>query len=733
MKHIFLLSLILIEFSLFSQKESNTLELDLFTSNPIFKEQAINEIHSMNDGENYTILRDNKQIVKFNYKTGEEIEVIFDVNAKLLEDAKLKSIAGYEFSSDEKFILVHTNVSKIYRRSYTAEYYIYDVRRKRIEPIEKDKRQQMATLSPDGIRVAFARDNNLFLKDLRFGTVLQITDDGEKNKIINGIPDWVYEEEFNMNKAFEWSPDGQFLAFITFNESDVKEYSFPLYQGSNPAYKENELYPKNITYKYPKTGEVNSTVSVHVYNTDNRVIREMDITDETDIYIPRVRWTATSEALSVIKFNRHQNELELYLANPKSGVSRLILKEKDERYITENNLDYITFLNDNEHFTYVSEADGYNHIYLYRKDGKLVKQLTEGNFDVTDYYGYDPNKKLFYYQAAKSSPLNRGVYAVDIKGKKTIHITSETGTNSTAFSSKFNYYINEFSSATTPSSFTVCNIKGEKLRVLEDNTKLKQLLKTYEYSTKEFFTFKTSDNVELNGWMLKPLNFDPNKKYPVLMVQYSGPGSQEVLNKWEFGWEHFLSVKDYMVVCVDGRGTGGRGAEFKKCTYLNLGNLESIDQIETAKYLSSMPYVDAQNIGIWGWSYGGFMSALCLSRESGAFKMGIAVAPVTHFKFYDSAYTERFMRSYHENAKGFDENSPLMLADKLEGELLICHGTADDNVHYQNTLEYAEALVQAGKQFEMQVYNNRNHSIYGGNTRHHLFTRMFNFMERTLK
>ena len=727
----FVLSFITLTIS--GQSGSKPVTLEDVIGSGIFTEKGIAELRSMNDGAHYTVLEQGKRIVKYNYQTGQAVETIFDVEAKLLEDSKIGHISGYAFSNDEKFILVHKNVEKIYRHSFTAEYYVYDVRRKRIEPVEQGKRQQMATFSPDGLRIAFARDNNLFIKDLRFGTVLQITDDGEQNAIINGIPDWVYEEEFATNKSFEWSPDGRFLAFVRYDEREVPEFSFTVFKGMAPSVQANELYPGSYRFKYPKAGDTNSKVSVHVYNTENRMTHEMKIDDNNDIYIPRIRWTANADNLAIFWMNRRQDKFRILLANPKSGVSHIMFEETNDRYITENNLDFITFLPDNQHFVLLSEKNGFNHIYLYKTDGKLVKQVTKGDFEVTDYYGYDVKSQLFYYQAASKSPLQREVLAVDLKGKKQLVLAGDDGTNSAEFSSNYSYFIKEFSSAVAPKTISVCSANGKTIRVIQNNEALKKRLEDYRFNPKEFFTFKTTDGVNLNGWMIKPIGFDPEKKYPVLMVQYSGPGSQEVLNKWRFGWEHFLSHQGYLVVCVDGRGTGGRGEEFKKCTYMRLGDLESTDQIETARYLSKQPFVDGSKIGIWGWSYGGFMSALCLSRGSGAFKMGISVAPVTHYKFYDSIYTERFMRKPGENPTGYDNFAPLNLAAKLEGELLLCHGMADDNVHFQNAAEYAEALVQAGKQFDMQFYTNRNHSIYGGNTRMHLYTRMFNFMERTLK
>lgn len=734
MNRIFLSTVLaVITLTTWAQLGTKQVTLEEVIASGVFFEKGIAELRSMNDGIHYTVLEQGKRIVKYSYRSGQAVETIFDVDAKLLEDAKLGRISGYAFSDDEKFILVYKNVEKIYRRSYTAEYYVYDVRRKRVEPIEQGKRQQMATFSPDGIRVAFARDNDLFIKDLRFGTILQITDDGERNAIINGIPDWVYEEEFATNKSFEWSPDGKFLAYIRYDEREVPEFSFTLFNGMAPSLTENELYPGSYRFKYPKAGDPNSKVSVHVYNTENRMTHEMKFDENDDIYIPRIRWSATAENVAIFWMNRRQDKFRILFANPKSGVSHIVFEEINDRYINDNNLDFVTFLPDNQHFVLLSEKDGFNHIYLYKNTGNLVKQITNGSFEVTDYYGYDTKTQLFYYQAASKSPLQREVLAVDLKGKKRLVLAGDDGTSSAKFSSNFGYFIKEYSSAKAPKTISVCGADGKTVRVIQNNEELKKRLEEYRFNPKEFFTFKTSDGVSLNGWMVKPIGFDPSKKYPVLMVQYSGPGSQEVLDNWRFGWEHFLAHRGYLVVCVDGRGTGGRGEEFKKCTYMRLGDLESLDQIETARYLSRQSYVDAANIGIWGWSYGGFMSSLCLSRGSGAFKMGIAVAPVTHYKFYDSIYTERFMRKPGENPRGYDDFAPLNLAAKLEGELLLCHGMADDNVHFQNAAEYAEALVQAGKQFDMQFYTNRNHSIYGGNTRMHLYTRMFNFMERTLK
>lgn len=692
-----------------------------------FHAKSVSGISSMKNGEEYS-LKVGLKIVKQSYKTGKEVGVLFDL--ALIEDAPINNFSDYVLNEDESKLMVAANSKKKYRHSKTRDYFVYSIEKKTFEALSENGQQQEAAFSPDGTRIAFVRNNNIFIKDLRFGTEKQITADGEFNKIINGVPDWVYEEEFAFSKAFEWSPDGRFLAFLRFDESEVKEYSFPVYEGASPEKVENELYPGSYRFKYPKSGEKNSVVTVHVFDVKNNATKEMDLTDEKDYYVPRIKWSQASDKLCIFKLNRHQDKMEYYFANPQTTICTLFHTEKNERYISENNLDHFYFIQ-NKWFVTLSEKDGYNHAYLYRLDGTLVKQLTKGEFDVTDFYGYDAKRKVFYYQAAAKSPLQREVYVTDLSSKKNRVLTPVEGTNRVIFSHNFNYYVHYFNSATVPMVVTVANNKSEVQRTLEDNKLLKSTVSNYQFNPKEFFTFSTSEGISLNGWMVKPLNFDAQKKYPVLMIQYSGPGSQQVLDKWTLGWEHALASEGYLVACVDGRGTGARGEAFKKSTYMQLGHLESDDQIEAARYLGALDFVDESRIGIWGWSYGGFMSALCLSR-SNVFKIGIAVAPVTHYKFYDSVYTERFMRTPKENLNGYDTYAPLNLADSLSGRLLLVHGTADDNVHYQNTIEYAERLVQAGKQFEMQVYNNRNHSIYGGKTRAHLYTRKMDFIKAYL-
>jgi len=696
-----------------------------------FYPKSVYGLRSMNDGIHYTTLEGRgTKINKYSYKTGDFIETI--LNTLKLDTTKIKRASEYQFSDDETKILLYTNRERIYRRSFTADYYVYDRKTNKLTGLSDNGKQQLATFSPDGKKIAFVRKNNIFIKNLIDNTETQITFDGKFNFIINGAPDWVYEEEFEFNKAFAWSPDSKKLAFMRFDESKVKMFNMTKFQGSHPTIKKNALYPENYAFKYPKAGESNSIVSVHVYNSDTKKITTMDVGKETDQYIPRIKWTNSSDNLCIFRLNRLQNKLELLFANPNTGVSNVIYTDENKYYIDEVNFDYLTFLKDNKHFVILNEKDGWNHIYLYDMQGNMIRKLTKGNWDVSNFIGFDEKKKTFYFIASAESPLQREVYSVKINGKKIKKLSTMAGTNSAVFSKNYKYYINYFSNINTPTYVTIHNSNGKLIRVLEDNKNLKERLKNYKCAKKEFFKFKTSEGVELNGWILKPADFDPAKKYPVLMTQYSGPNSQEVKDSWDFGYNQVLASKGYIVACVDGRGTGARGEEFRKMTYLQLGKYETIDQIEAAKYLRSLPYIDSTRIGIWGWSYGGFMTCLCMEKGNGIFKAGIAVAPVTNWRYYDNIYTERFMRTPQENPDGYDDNSPLFFADKLQGKLLICHGTADDNVHLQNTLEFSEKLVQANKQFEMQIYTNRNHSIYGGNTRFHLFTRMLNFITNNL-
>lgn len=730
MKNIFLpLLLILLIFTCHAQNKKQ-LSLNDFIQSQTFKQESISGLKPMNDGLHYSTLIDQKRIVKYNYKTGNQVEVILNLND--ISNCPIESFSDYEFCANEERILLVCNKNAIYRRSYTAEYYIWDSYTQKIYELSEYGPQMVATFSPDGERVAFVRDNNIFIKTIRFGTEQQISFDGKKNEIINGIPDWVYEEEFAYNRAIEWSPDSKMLAFVKFDESKVKEFTMPTYKGMSPQNDEYSLYPGQTTFKYPKAGEYNSIVSVHVYDIKTRTTIKTDTGIDTDIYIPRIKWTPTGNDLAIFRLNRLQNELNLLYANPFTGDTRTVMTERNERYIAEDFLNYFNYLPDNEHFVVLSERDGWQHLYLYRNNGFFVKQITRGNFDVSDFYGYHFKTKTFYYQASKESPLQREVYTVSLDGQKENRISIEKGTNSAFFSADFQHYLLYHSSKTSPLRISVHNSKGKELRVVEDNSKLLEKLNEYILPTFEFFTFSTSINIELNGYIIKPSTFDVQKKYPVIITQYSGPNSQEVADRWEIDWHYYLAEQGYIVACVDPRGTAARGEEFRKCTYQQLGNLESDDMVEAANYLASLPYTN-KSIGIWGWSYGGFMTALCMNKGAEIFKAGIAVAPVTNWRYYDTVYTERYMRTPQQNPFGYDDNSPINNVEKIKGNLLIVHGSADDNVHAQNTYEYTEALVQADIPFDMHLYTNRNHSIFGGNTRMHLYKKMERYFAQHLR
>ena len=701
-----------------------------------YRAQNIYGLKPMLDGEHYTqISSDHKRIVKYSFKTGKEVEAIFDVTKA--RDCNFKTFDDYILSPDEKLILIQTETKPIYRHSFTAVYYIYNVKNNTLEPLSNNGPQQVPLFSPDGNQIAFVRNNNIFLVKLLFGnSESQVTKDGEYNKVLNGIPDWVYEEEFSFNRAFDFSADSKMIAYIRFDESQVPMFSFPWYKGMAPAKEDYTTYPGKYEYKYPKAGETNSTVTVHTYDIKSHVTRQMDLPLDKDGYIPRIKFTSDPEKLAIMTLNRHQNRFDLYLANPRSATCKVAIRDEAEQYIKEQEYGSIAFYPN--HIVLMSECDGYNHLYLYTIAGNLVRQITKGNFEVTDFLGYDEANGTTYYASNEGSPLRTAIYKIDSKGKKT-KLSTKEGTNNALFSKNFAYFINTYSSKDTPTEITLNDSKGRELVTLLDNKQLKSQLTHLNMPTKEFFTFKTSQGVELNGWMMKPANFDPNKKYPVIMHQYSGPGSQQVLDKWGIGsfgdggmFEAYMCDKGYIMVCVDGRGTGGRGAAFEKCTYLFLGVKESEDQVETARYLGTLPYVDGSRIGIWGWSFGGYNTLMSMSDGSGAFKAGVAIAAPSDWRFYDTVYTERFMRTPKENGDGYNAGSAISRASKLQGKLLLIHGTADDNVHYQNAAEYSEALVQANKQFDMQVYTNRNHSIFGGNTRNHLMNRVANFFLENL-
>jgi len=640
-------------------------------------------------------------------------------NAAKARECTFDTFDDYLISSTGHRILLLREMERIYRRSTSSVIYDYDVRRNYVKPLtESSEKQMIPTFSPDGRMCAYVRGNNIWLKKFDYDTEIQVTKDGEVNKILNGITDWVYEEEFSTTNLMAWSPDSECLTYVRFDESKVPDFSMQLYGDDD--------YPGYYTFKYPKAGYPNSKVTLHSYSVETKDIKTLNVPMDADGYIPRIAFTRNSDQLAVMTLNRHQNIFSMYYANPKSGVFRLVLREENKAYVDSEWLSSICFMNDG--FTYVSEQDGYAHIYLYSPTGVMQRQVTKGNWDVTEFLGIDEETKTVYYQSAEESPLRRSVYKIDAKDKKT-KLSTASGTNRAVFSANYAYFVNDHSDANTPSRITVNETKTLKeLRVLEDNRGLNAFLADHTFRPREFMTVQTATGYELNAWIVKPANFDPSLQYPVLMVQYSGPNSQEVLDSYEFGWEQYLASAGFIVVSVDGRGTGARGEAFRKCTYLRMGELEARDQIEAAQALGKLTFIDAKRIAIWGWSFGGYTTLMAMSLGEGTFKAGIAVAPPTDWKYYDTVYTERYMRTPKENFEGYAATSPIKLATKLQGKLLLIHGTADDNVHFQQTMDYAEALVQAGKQFDMQIYKDRNHSIHGGNTRYHLYTKMSNFL-----
>ncbi|MEO8772887.1 MAG: S9 family peptidase [Gelidibacter sp.] len=705
-----------------SSAQNKEITLDAIWNNT-FGTQGMQSLHSMNNGKQYSVLNyenGTTAIDVYDYKTLSKVETLVTSS----DLAGITYFTDYTFSKDESKIVLATDVESIFRRSTLGIFYVYDTKNKSLVKISDDKIQE-PTLSPDGKKVAYGLKNNLFLKDFESNQTTQITFDGEKNKIINGITDWVYEEEFAFVRAFEWNADGTHIAFIRFDETEVPEFSMDIY-GSG-------LYPDQSVFKYPKAGEANSMVSLHIYDLKSKKLNDVKVSKSySDFYIPRIQWTNDANILSAQYTNRHQNELDLWMINANDMSSNLVFAEKDKAYVDVT--DNLTFLKDNS-FIWTSEKDGYNHIYHYSKDGKLINQVTKGPWEVTNYYGFDERNNTVFYQSVENGSINRDVYAININGKNKKRLTQKVGTNSADFSADFTYFINSFSSATTPPEYTLHTAKDGKLvKVIKDNTELAKYLKAYHLPAKEFSTIAVNGN-DLNMWMIKPANFDTSKAYPLFMTQYSGPGSQSVSNTWNGTndyWYYYLAQQGYIVACVDGRGTGFKGADFKKVTQNELGKYEVEDQIEVAKQLGALDYIDQGRIGIWGWSYGGFMSSNALFKGNDVFKMAIAVAPVTSWRYYDSIYTERYMTTPQENPSGYDHNSPIHHVDKLKGNFLLIHGSADDNVHVQNTMQMVEALVQANKQFEWMIYPDKNHGIYGGNTRLHLYTKMTNYIKENL-
>ncbi|MCP4975336.1 MAG: S9 family peptidase [Maribacter sp.] len=703
----------------FAQEKKITIE-EIYQGG--FRTSGLDVLRSMKDGEHYTILNRNKStkstsIDKYDYKTLEKVETI--VNSA--DNEAIPSFNSYTFSEDESKILLATEIESIFRRSTLGVFYVYDIASKSIVKVSEDKIQE-PLLSPNSSQVAYVLKNNLYIFDISSKTTRQLTTDGVKNKIINGITDWVYEEEFAFVRAFAWNSNGTKIAYLRFDETNVPEFSMDVY-GTG-------LYQTQNAFKYPKAGENNSVVSLHMYDVASNESKKVDLGNP--YYIPRIKWMNNANYLSVQTLNRHQNHLMLIEVYAKDNSVRLLLEEKAKTYldITDN----LTFLHD-DNFIWTSEQDGWNHIYLYSKEGPLMNQVTKGDWEVTDYYGYDQKKDKIYYQSTENGSINRGVYGIGSNGKKKKGLVVQTGTNAADFSTDFTYFINTYSSASSPYRYTLHKaLKGEKIKDIKDNQSLIEKLKGYDIATKEFSTLAINGN-DLNMYMIKPNDFDATKQYPLLLFQYSGPGSQSVANRWGGAndyWHQMLASEGYIVACVDGRGTGLKGRDFKKITQKELGKYEVEDQIAAAKKLSELSYIDENRTGIWGWSYGGFMSTNCILKGNDVFETAIAVAPVTSWRFYDTIYTERFMLTPEENPSGYDDNSPFNYPELLKGKYLLVHGSGDDNVHVQNTMRMVEALIQANKPFEWAIYPDKNHGISGGNTRLHLFNKMTEFIKDNL-
>ena len=685
-----------------------------------FEPERLEMIRSMNDGEHYTVIEREKnstKIVSYSYEKAKEKNIIFDSN----QFSEILEISDYTFSKDENKVLLETNKDQIYRRSKQAFYWVYNLKTKKLDKVFKEKIQE-PLLSPDGVKVAFVFKRNLFVKNLNTQKISQITFDGDY-QTINGITDWVYEEEFGFVRAFDWSKDSNHIAYMRFDESKVPLFSMDVYG--------KETYPFPYMFRYPKAGEENSTITLYTFNLQSGS-KEMIYFQDEPYYIPRIKFEGGEKSLIIQTLNRHQNDLKLWRWDIEKKEFQLLLREQDKAYVSIDD-DFI-FLEDNS-FLWTSERDGYKHIYHYDKNGKLLKQLTNGNWEVTSLYTFNPNTKEVYYQSVEGSSIERGIYAIKLSGEGKRKLQPSKGTNGATFSKQGTYYIHSYSDEKTPPLYSLYKTKNNKIvRDLLENSQLLNTLKPFNFSNKEFSKIEINGN-ELNAWIIKPRNFNPKKKYPLLMFQYSGPGSQQVANRWgdpRTLWHKYLANQGYIIACVDGIGTGYKGAKFKKSTYLNLVKLEALDQIDVAKYFGSLPYIDDKRIGIWGWSFGGHMAAHCLLTGKEIFSLAIAVAPVTNWRFYDTIYTERFLRTPQENPEGYDLNSPLNYADQLEGKFLIIHGSGDDNVHVQNTMRMVEELIQSDKQFEWMIYPDKNHGIYGGNTRKHLYKKMTKFILQNL-
>lgn len=709
-----------------------TITLEDIYKNNTFKAQFADGGMTMNDGERYMTFgatTDEKKeiaLISYQYKTGKQVAVLFRLSELVPEGhSKPVEMEDFNFSPDETKVLIAVDQEKIYRHSTKETNYIFDLKTKKMKPLSGNGKQRLAKFSPDGKKVSFVRDNNIYIVDLATNKESQVTTDGAWNKIINGGTDWVYEEEFAIANGLFWSPDSKKVAYYRFDESRVKEFQMTMYNTG--------LYPEPYSYKYPKAGEENSIVTVHIYDLATKQSIPVNVGAETDQYIPRVMWTKDPNTLAFLRMNRLQNKEELLFANANDGTSLVIYTETSDTYLEV--YDPIVFLADGKSFLWTSDMDGWVHEYQIGMDGAVMKQITKGEFDITDIYGFDEKTSTLFYQSNEGNATQRMVYSVKLDGSNKKKLSSKAGNNTPSFSAGMKYFINTYSNANTPYYITLNAVDGKEIKLLQDNSKLAQVTAGYGFAKKEFFTVKNREGISLNGWMIKPNNMDPAKKYPVLQVVYGGPGSNMVVDVWTgtaLYWHQMLAQQGVIVVAVDNRGTEYRGREFKKCTYGQMGKLESADQIDVAKYLGTQPYVDKSRIGIWGWSYGGYMSSLCLAVGADVFKMAIAVAPVTNWRFYDSIYTERYMGLPKDNARGYDDFSPVNNMDKMNGKLLLIHGTGDDNVHFQNSIELVNVLVEKNKQYEFYMYPDRNHGIRGGNTSMHLYTKMTNFIQSNL-
>jgi dipeptidyl-peptidase-4 len=707
-----------------AQKQDVTLN-DIW-QDPKFYPQGIDELQSTVDGNHYTSIKNGDKgecLVKYDYATGNPTDTLLTSDNIQKASGKSFMIQTYDLGPEEKSILIGTKGEKIYRHSTAYNYYIWNKERKTLTPLMDKEKEIYATISPDGKMAAFIYKSNLYVKNLADDKTTQVTQDGNTD-IFNGISDWVYEEEFALTRSYFWSPDSKSIAYYRFDDSKVTTFSMNEYHDS--------LYPSVYSFKYPKAGTTNPTISVHVYSVASGKVVDIKAPGNYE-YTPRTMWTQDPNILAVQYMDRHQDTLVLALANASTGIAKPILTEGEKTYIDIN--DALTFINNNKEFIWQDDNDGYDHLYRYSIDGKLINQITSGKWDIMGIKGVDEKTHTIFYLSSETSPIDRDIYSVNWDGKNKKKLSEKTGFNDADFSTSYHYYINTYSNANQPSYITLHSIDGKQLRVLEDNHAVIDTLKNYNISPETFFSFTTSEGVNLNGSIIMPAHFDSTKKYPVLMDVYGGPGINTVNNEWggpNYMWYQMLAEKGYIVVSVDNRGTGARGSEFKKCTYLHLGKYEVADQIAGAKYLASKAYVDATRIGIWGWSYGGYMAAMCISKGAKFFKTAISVAPVIDWSFYDSIYTERYMRTPQENHDGYWDSSPINFANKVKGRYLLIHGTGDDNVHFQNSIEWIRGLQKANVPFSLMIYPDKNHGIYGGNTRLYLYNELTDFISNNL-